>query len=83
MTYCVIHDAGLRVVKKSQNLRGILDYSRAHTVEGVDLYESARLLGVTWTNGASTVVRFADAKVMRRWAEARKCFQGATFNYHG
>jgi len=83
MTYCVIRDAGLRVVKKSQNLRGILDYSRAHTVERVDLYGSSRLLGVTWTNGASTVVRFADAKVMRRWVEARKCFKGATINYHG
>lgn len=82
MTYCVIYDADLRVVKKSKNLRGILDYSRTHTVERVDVYQSARLLGVTWTNGASTVVQFADAKVMRRWAEARKCFKGAVFKYH-
>lgn len=82
MTYCVIRDADFRVVKKSQNLRGILDYSRDHAVERVDLYDSERLLGVTWTNGASTVVRFADAKVLRRWAEARKCFRGAAFKYH-
>ena len=83
MTYCVIRDVDSRPVKRSSSLRGIIDYSRNHAVERVDLYDSARLLGVTWANGASTVVPFADAKVLRRWAEARKCFKGATFNYHG
>jgi len=82
MPGCVIRDADFRPVKRSSSLRGILDYSRDHAVERVELYESALLLGVTWANGASTLVSFADAKVMRRWAEARKCFKGATFKYH-
>lgn len=82
MTYCVIRDADFRIVKRSHNLRGILEYSRSHAVERVDLYSSARLFGVAWMDGATTLVQFADANVMRQWAETRKCFKGAEFKHH-
>lgn len=82
MTYCVIRDADFRIVKKSSNLRGIIEYSRRAPVKTVMLFHAAPALGVVWGDGAATLVRFADATVMRQWAEARQCFKGATFKHY-
>ena len=77
-----IRDKDFRVVARSHNLRGILDYSRDHPVERVDLFPAtngnpAGTLGVTWTNGATTVADFASYSVMKKWVKARRCFRGA------
>ena len=88
MAYCEIYDEDCNIVKTSSSLRGIIDYSRRVPVKTVKLFSAAPALGVApalaveWVDGAATIVRFADATVMRRWAEARRCFKGAAFKYY-
>jgi hypothetical protein len=82
MAYCEIYDEDGRIVKTSSSLRGILEYSRHTPVKVVKLFHADLALGVEWEDGAATLVQFASASVMRRWAEARRCFKGATFRHY-
>lgn len=88
MAYCEIYDEECNIVKTSGSLRGIIDYSRRVPVKTVKLFNAAPALGVSpalavvWEDGAATIVQFADATAMRRWAETRKCFKGAEFKQY-
>ncbi len=82
MAYCEIYDEAGRIVKESSSLRGIIDYSRRVPVKVVRLFHAVPALGVEWVDGATTLVQFADDAVMRRWAEARRCFKGAAFRHY-
>ena len=79
MNYYVIRGTDRKIVKTFESLHGILEYSRDHAVELVELCEHERVLRVTWKNGSTTTIRSADAKRMRRWVLAQKAFKGATF----
>lgn len=74
----VIYDRDLKPVSRSRNLRGILSYPSQ--VERVDIWGAQ--LGVTWTDGASTITDFADPAVLREWVRARRIFRGATITEH-
>ena len=82
MAYCEIYDEDGRIVKTSGSLRGIIDYSRSTPVKAVRLFHADPALGVEWEDGATTLVQFASASVMCRWAEARRCFKGAAFRHY-
>ena len=82
MAYCEIYDEDGRIVKTSSSLRGIIEYSRRTPVKVVRLFHANPALGVEWVDGATTLVQFADDAVMRRWAEARRCFRGAAFRHY-
>ena len=82
MAYCEIYDENGSIVKTSSNLRGIIEYSRRTPVKVVRLFYPDAQLGVEWEDGATTLVQFASASVLRRWAEARRCFKGATFKHY-
>lgn len=68
------------VVARSQNLRGILDYSRDNALERLDVFgpnkQGGGTLGVTWANGATCLADFADHGVLVRWVKARRVFRG-------
>lgn len=74
-----IYDRDLRVVSRSKNLRGIMRYPA--TVERVDVWWPGQL-GVTWTDGASTITTFADHSVLLAWIKARRIFRGVPINHH-
>lgn len=82
MIYTIRSHPDFTTIKQSRSLRLISDYSRSIPVERVDLYEDARLLGVTWVNGAFILAPFADARVMRQWVEKRRCFKGVRVVRH-
>ena len=82
MAYCEIYDEDGRLVKTSSSLRGIIEYSRRTPVSVVRLFHTDIMLSVEWVDGATTLVQFADDAVMRRWAEARRCFKDAAFRHY-
>lgn len=67
-----IYDRDLKAVRRSRNLRGIIEYPSS--VERVDVWTSQ--LGVTWTDGSSTIIDFADHGVLLDWIKARRMFRG-------
>ena len=75
----IIRDYEGRVIRRSKNLRGIRDYPCY--VERVDMWGAQ--LGVTWLNGAFTIVNFADANMLRQWVGRRRMFSSAKINDHG
>lgn len=73
----VIRDADFKIVSRSRNLRGILDYSRKHLVERVDIWQGAAggaQLGIVWLSGASVITDFACFEVCKSWCAARRNF---------
>lgn len=76
----VIRDIDFQVASRSRNLRGILEYSRRHPVERVDIWEArggAAQLGIAWSNGSTCVTDFASFEVCKRWCAARRNFPPA------
>jgi hypothetical protein len=74
----------MRVVSRSRNLRGILEYSRTHFVARIDLYKHdlEGQLGITWANGSTVITSFASFDVMQRWVK-RPLFKGVNIRIHG
>jgi hypothetical protein len=72
-----IRDIDFNVVNTSRNLRGILEYTRAHGVERVDIWpgkDKGAQFGITWNNGASTMSDFASATVCQQFFAKRARF---------
>lgn len=74
----IIRNAEFRIVAQSRNLRGIIDYSRSHAIERIDLYKGPQL-GISWVDGASCITDFADVTVMHKWIER---FKGVPIHDH-
>lgn len=86
----IIRDKDMKVVSRSNNLRGILDYSRRNTVERVDIWPNPNgaQFGIAWTDGSSCIDDFADAKVCAqffrhrletfRWVKIHGVIEGIT-----
>lgn len=60
-----------RVIRKSQNLRGLMDYARVSRVVGVDT-STPCFLRVHYADGAEGIARFACHNVMLAWVAARR-----------
>ena len=78
-----IRDRDFRIVSSSRNLRGIIDYSRRHIVERVDIWPHASgtaQLGITWTNGASVITDFQSSTVCEQWCASRRRFPAAVIH---
>jgi hypothetical protein len=79
----IIRDINGRSVRRSKNLRGILEYCRTCQVERVDLFGPNRdgegVLGVTWADGSTCVTDFASYRLMAEWAKARRAFDGRVY----
>ena len=76
----VIRDAEFYVVSTTKNLRGIIEYSRRHRVERVDIWpgkDGGAQLGITWSDDASTITDFVDSTVCREWCAKRRNFPPA------
>ena len=73
-----IRDSEFNIVSQSKNLRGILRYKCR--VERVDVWH--RQVGITWTDGASTITDFGDHGIMLDWIKRSKIFRGITPNIH-
>lgn len=73
-----IFDRDGAVIRRSANLRGIIDYSRDVAVERVDLFgpnsTGGGTMGVTWVDGSTCLADFASFTVMSRWASKRRQF---------
>jgi len=73
----VIRDSAGRAIKRSENLRGILDYTRQRSVwvERIDLFgpnkQGGGTAGFTWNTGATALADFQDFSVMEDWVKAR------------
>lgn len=79
----IIRDTDGCIVSRSKNLRGILDYSRRHIVERVDIWphvSGTAQLGVTWINGASVITDFQSFTVCRQWCTSRRRFPAAVIH---
>lgn len=79
----VIRDSSMRPVSTSKNLRGLLDYTRRNRVNRVDIWpdkvpRTGALVGIEWTNGATTTFTFESLVVCQQWFAARKRFPAAT-----
>lgn len=79
-----IKDRAGQVVKRSKNLRGILDYSSRCTFVRVLRVIASRkpngagLLRVEWSNDVFVEADFACYRVLCHWINARRVFAGAT-----
>lgn len=63
-----------KVIHRSRNLRGLLDYARRNSVQAVSinrLPEGAMLI-VRFFNGATCSTAFADCSVCIGWIKARR-----------
>lgn len=81
-----IYDKSLKLVSYSRNLRGILQYSRQHLTNRIDLYKgsngwSGGQFGIEWENGSTSICDFADFSIMQAFAKKRT-FRNATINIH-
>lgn len=86
MPNVIIRDADGHVVSRSRNLRGILEYSRRVPVERIDIWrnpDETAQLGITWTNGSSTITDFASFNVCKQWCASRRNFSGAPIHIKG
>lgn len=80
-----IEKAG-RIVARSKNLRGVLDYGRRWGVarlELIELPEGAGSLRVIFKDGATTRENFASWGVLRAWVNARRSWAGAALFVNG
>lgn len=81
----VIRDRYGASVARGQNLRVLFDYVRNNNVfvERVDLFGPNKFgggtLGVTFSNGATTLVDFVDFGVMKKWVDQRTKGKRALF----
>ena len=72
-----ICDKDLRCVSNSKNLLGIIEYTRAHAVERVDIWprkDGEALVGIAWENGSTTTVDFASFVVAKEFFKSRRRF---------
>lgn len=82
---------GGRVLHRSRNLRGMLDYARVSNVIRVDLAEDGPVRGVLtveYADGAISSVTFASYHIMidfvrnrRTWRDAKIVFNGPNVGY--
>lgn len=70
-----------RVVSRSRNLRGILDYHTKVGVKNAVAWESDKSLEVEFYDGAYTRVEFADFSVLVSWLMARRSWNGRSVKY--
>lgn len=69
-----------KVVARSRNLRGILDYARKSPVESVVIAPSPcgrGTLRVTYHNNARASAVFASFTILRDWCDARRSWPKA------
>ena len=73
-----------RIVRKSKNLRGILDYSRSCSVVRVELTklpDDAGSMLVIFHNGATSRANFASFSIMQRWVDSRRSWNCEIVDY--
>lgn len=78
-----------QIVKRSMNLRGIMDYARdVSAVTVLHIFKNEDGSGyahIAFDNGAEADVNFADYSVLKHWAERRltvnRNFTGADYQY--
>ena len=83
MNTVVIRDVDFKPVRASRNLRGIMEYTRKHAVQRVDIWpgkDGGAQLGIAWLDGASCITDFASAHVCKQWCAARRAFPAATIH---
>jgi hypothetical protein len=69
-----------RIVAKSKNLRGLLDYARKHAVtriETIALPSDQGSMRVFFKDGAECRANFNSFKVMTNWIKARRSWANA------
>ena len=75
-----IRNAEGDIIRRSKNLRAIIEHNRKVVVASVHLFPAmigtGGLLGVTWIDGSDTITDFASYTVMLAWVKARKAFAG-------
>lgn len=77
------------IVKRSKNLRGILEYAhQTATVSLLHIFKNADGSGyayIVFSNGAESNVTFADYGILKAWAENRLArnqnFMGADYSW--
>lgn len=70
----VIHKEG-RVVSRTRNLRGVIDYARRHGVKRASAYakgEGRGFIAFHFADGAESRVDFESYVVAWRWIESRR-----------
>lgn len=80
----VIVSASGKVMRRSANLRGILDFSRIHIIEQIGIRrmeDGTGMLYMRWDIGpsghATAITEFADYSILKDWVRTRLNFQGA------
>ena len=86
-TSIIIRDRNFKIVSRSRNLRGIMEYSRRKsTAYRIDLYRgkngwSGGQFGIAWHDGSTAICDFADFSIMESFAKKRT-FKGAEIKIH-
>ena len=86
MTGTKIFNSNGKLIKRSKNLRGILDYARVSPVNTVLCHENfdrSYTVEFTFDNDALGLTVFADWRVLCHWLKARRSWQVENFKgYH-
>lgn len=75
-----------RVIRRSKNLRGLLDYARVSRVVRVELTPFAKVNGslrVFYADGAIGRANFASFHIMVDWVRNRRSWRGAQIVNYG
>ena len=82
----VIRDKDGNIIRRSKNLRGVLEYARTHIISkiGADRIgkEEGKLM-VLFHDGASYETNFASFGALKQWIRARRGWYGLPLTVNG
>lgn len=82
-----IYDSNLKLVNRSQNLRGVFDRASKITVSHVHIWRDAGKqscqVGVTWADDSSAIFSAESYSVMLKMFTTAKNFKSASMNVKG
>ena len=84
--YAVNIEKNGKIIRKSSNLRGILDYARISKPSRIELTPQGKCNGrlrVIYTDGAVTSAHFASYHIMVDWVRNRRSWRGTEVIYYG
>ena len=82
----IIRNTGGRVVSRSKNLRGIVDYARNHAKPNrVDIWQNrdgSAQLGIVFADDATVITDFASFEVCRSYVARSRACKSAAVHIH-
>ena len=84
--YSISIEKNGQIIRKSRNLRGIVDYSRISKPARIELTPQGKCNGrlrVIYKDGATTSAHFASYHIAVDWVRNRRTWRGANIVFYG